>query len=101
MCSILISHAFVYATLKKDFSIGRAALQFFSCTLLLKCWPFRLADTAVDALAHWSLCFVLVGMVDTFALVLLFNGRCAGLECRQIYWIRLHQLLGDGDNVSK
>lgn len=69
-------------------------------TLLLECRPLRLADSTVNALAHWSLRLVLVGMVDTFALVLLFNGRCTGLERRQIHWIRFHQLLGDGDNVG-
>ena len=43
---------------------------------------------------------VLVGMVDTFTLVLLFNGRCTGLERRQIHGIRVHQLFGNGDNVG-
>lgn len=54
----------------------------------------------MNALAHWSVRLVLVNVVDTFALMLFFNGRCTGLEGRQIHGISVHQLLGDGDNIG-
>ena len=54
----------------------------------------------MNALAHWSLRLVLVGMVKPFALMLLLNCRCTGLERRQIHRVRVHQLLGDGDNIG-
>ena len=54
----------------------------------------------MNALAHGSVRLVLVGMVDTFTLVLFFNACCTGLERRQVYGIRVHQLLGDAYNVG-
>ena len=69
-------------------------------TPLIESWSLRLADSAVYAFTHWSLCLVLVGMVDTLALVLLFNARCTGLERRQIHGISIHQLLGDRNDVG-
>ena len=60
----------------------------------------NLTHSAVYPFIHWSLRLVLVGMVDALALVLLFNGGCARLKCRQVHRISVHQLLGDSDDVG-
>ena len=39
-------------------------------------------------------------MVEAFALMLLLNARCTGLESRQVHGVRIHQLLRNGDNVG-
>ena len=97
MCSVRIPCAFICTASKRVLCV---ALPLPLFTPLLELWSLRLADSAVYAFPHWSLCLVLVGMVDTLALVLLFNARCTGLERRQIHGISIHQLLGDRDNVG-
>lgn len=54
----------------------------------------------MHALTHRPCSLMLVLMIDALALMLLLNASGSRLEGCQIHWVRVHELLGGGDDVG-